>query len=178
MTAFDLMVIGVVGLSAIFAFMRGFVRVAVSLVAWVVAVLGAIHFSSLLGGMLPDFGESPETRYVAAFALILIGILIVGGLLGNVLSRLMRVAGLGFLDRMLGAIFGVARGLLIAVVLVLFAGLTTAPKTDWWQNSLMSSGLTAAALALRPWLPKAWADRLDYRARERRPTKSVVMAAN
>jgi membrane protein required for colicin V production len=179
MTAFDLMVIGVVGLSTVLAFMRGFVRVFVSLAAWIVAVVGAVRYSEVIGGMLPDFGETQgTTRYVAAFALILIGVLIVGGLVGYLLSRLVRSVGLGFLDRIVGAIFGLARGLLIAVLFVLFAGLTTLPRTDWWQNSVTSPALTAAALTLRPWLPRAWAERLDYGPRERRPGKSVVKAAS
>jgi membrane protein required for colicin V production len=177
MTAFDFMVIGVVGLSAVLAFVRGFIRVFVSLAAWVIGVVGALRFSELVGGMLPDFGETPATRYVAAFALILVGALIVGALLGFLLSRLVRAVGLGFLDRTLGALFGIARGLLIAVIIVLFAGMTTAPRKDWWQNALTSPPLTAAALMLRPWLPKAWADRIDYSPRERRPAKSVVKAA-
>lgn len=176
MTAFDFMVIGVVGLSTVFAFMRGFVRVFVSLAAWVVGVVAALRYSEFVGGKLPDFGEVPATRYVLAFALILVALLIVGALAGFVLSRLVRAVGLGFLDRALGAIFGFARGLLIAVILVLFAGLTTAPKMVWWQNSLTGPELTTAALALRPWLPKAWADRLDYSPRERPPAKAVVKA--
>jgi membrane protein required for colicin V production len=177
MTAFDFMVIGVVGLSTVLAFLRGFVRVFVSLAAWIIGVVGALRYSEIVGGMLPDFGETPATRYVAAFALILVGVLIVGALLGFLLSRLVRAVGLGFLDRTLGALFGIARGLIIAVILVLLAGVTTAPRMDWWQNALTSPPLTAAALTLRPWLPKAWADRIDYSPRERRPAKPVVKAA-
>jgi membrane protein required for colicin V production len=138
MTAFDLMVFGVVGLSTVLAFLRGVVRVLVSLAAWVVAILGAIRFSGPVGGMLPDIGATPATRYVVAFALILVVVLIVGALVGYLLSRLVRAIGLGFLDRMLGAIVGVARGVLIAVILVLFAGLTTAPKAEWWQNRMVA----------------------------------------
>jgi membrane protein required for colicin V production len=178
MTAFDFMVIGVVGLSAVLAFMRGFVRVFVSLASWVIGVVGALRFSELVGGMLPDFGETPATRYVTAFALILIGVLIAGALVGYLLSRLVHAVGLGFLNRTLGALFGIARGLLIAVILVLFAGMTTAPRMDWWQNALTSPPLTVAALTLRPWLPKAWADRIDYSPRERKPAKSVVKAGH
>ena len=103
--------------------------------------------------------------------------LIVGALAGFLLSRLVSAVGLRFLDRLLGAALGFARGILIAVVVVLFAGLTTLPKKDWWQNALTSPALTAAALSLRPWLPKAWADRLDYEPGERRPAKPVVRAA-
>lgn len=178
MTAFDFMVIGVVGLSMVLAFMRGFVRVFMSLAAWVIAVMSALRFAEIGGGMLPDFGESPATRYVVAFALILVGVLIVGALLGYLLSRLMQAVGLGFLDRTLGALFGVARGLLIAVIVVLLLGMTSAPRKDWWQNALTSRPLTTAALTLRPWLPKAWADRIDYGPRERRPAKAVVRAAS
>ncbi|HEX5863042.1 MAG TPA: CvpA family protein [Casimicrobiaceae bacterium] len=177
MTAFDLMVIGIVGLSTILAFWHGFVRVIASLATWVLAVLAGIQFSTMVGTMLPDFGETPGTRYFAAFALIMIGVLIVGALVGFFLSRLVSAVGLGFLDRLVGAVFGFARGVLIAVVVVLFAGLTTLPKKDWWQNALTSPTLTTAALSLRPWLPKAWADRLDYGPGERRPAKPVVKAA-
>jgi membrane protein required for colicin V production len=176
MTAFDFLVIGIVALSMLTAFWRGFIRVIASLAGWVIGVLAAIRFSGAFGNMLPDLGESPAVRYVVAFAIILVVALIVGSLVGLLFSRLVEAVGLGFLDRSLGAIFGVARGILIAVLLVLFAGLTTLPKSDWWQNAASSPALVAAALSLRPWLPKAWGDRLDYGAKERRPAKSVVRA--
>jgi len=174
MTAFDLLAIGIVGLSTVLAFWRGLIRVLASLAAWVVGVLAAIRFSPLIGTMLPDLGESPAVRYVVAFAIILVVVLIIGALVGFLVSRLALAVGLGFLDRSLGAIFGLARGVLIAVLLVLFAGLTTLPRSDWWQNAVSSPALVAAALNLRPWLPRAWADRLDYGHGERRPAKSVV----
>ena len=162
MTAFDLVVIGVIGLSALLAFVRGFVRVVVSLAALIVAMLAAIHFSQPVGAALPEFGEGPAGRYVAAFALIAIAVLIAGAVLGWLLSRLVHAVGLGFLDRLLGAVVGVARGVLFVVLAVLFAGLTDLPRRDWWQNAYLAPPLVSAALSLRPWLPKAWAERLDY----------------
>ena len=173
MTAFDLVVVGIVGLSAIAAFLRGFVRVAASLAAWVIGCLVALRFSTALGSLLPDLGESSLTRYIVAFLLIMAGVLIIGALVGLVLSRLLRAAGLGFLDRFLGAILGLARGLVIVVFLVLLAGVTSLPAKDWWQNALLSPPLTVAALSLRPWLPKAWAEQLHYDGKERRPDKPV-----
>ena len=174
MTAFDLIVVGIVGLSTVAAFLRGFVRVAASLVAWVLGFLAGLRFSSVLGAMLPDFGESPTTRYVVAFVAILLVVLVIGALIGFVASRLLRAIGLGFLDRFLGAVFGVARGFIIVVFLVLLAGLSTLPKKDWWQNATLSPIFTTAALSLRPWLPKPWAERRDYGGKERRPDKPVV----
>ena len=87
MTAFDVMVVGVVALSTVLACWRGFVRVVASLFSWVLAVLAALRFSDPLGVTLPSFGDNPAARYLAAFALILIGVLVVGSLMGVVLSR-------------------------------------------------------------------------------------------
>ena len=66
------------------------------------------------------------------------------------------------MDRLLGAIFGVARGLIVVVIFALVAGVTALPKQDWWQNSTLGLPLADAALSLKPYLPKAWADRLDF----------------
>ena len=177
MTAFDLMAIGVVGVSTVLAFWRGFVRVAMSLVAWVAAVILAIHYSSAVGEMLPEFGGSPAAGYIVAFALILVGILVVGTLMGWLLAKLIRAIGLGFLDRILGALLGMARGVLIVVIAVLIAGLTVLPRQDWWQNSLFAPTFVTLASSLRPWLPQAMAARLDYRPAERAPTKPAHHAA-
>ena len=162
MTGFDFAVIGVIGVSALLAFVRGFVRVVVSLAAWVVALLAAIHFSGRLGAVLPEFGTGPAGRYVAAFALIAITVLLVGALLAWALSKVVRSVGLGWVDRLLGAGLGLARGVLFVVLGVLLAGLTDLPSQDWWQNAYLAPPLVVAALSLRPWLPKAFAGRLDY----------------
>ncbi len=162
MTAFDFVVIGVVVLSTLFGFARGFMRVAVSLAAWVFGFALAIQLSVPLGAMLPEFGGSPTTRYVAAFALIVIVVLLVGVLLGWLLYRLVRAIGLGFLDRLLGGVVGVARGAIIAVIGVLVAGLTSLPQQVWWQNALFAPPLVAAAMSLKPWLPQPWAEHLDF----------------
>jgi membrane protein required for colicin V production len=176
-TAFDMMVIAVVGLSTVLAFWRGFVRVVMSLVAWVAAVVLAIHYSSSVGEMLPEFGGSPAARYIAAFALILVGILVLGTLIGWLLARMIRAIGLGFLDRILGALLGVARGVLIVVIGVLIAGLTVLPRQNWWQNSLFAPAFVTLALSLRPWLPQAMAARLDYGPGERARAKPAKHAA-
>jgi membrane protein required for colicin V production len=169
MTAFDLIVIGIVGLSAVFAFWRGLVRVVMSLVGLVAAVLAAIHFSPWASNLLLVVSDNAVTRYMAAFALIFIAVALIFALLGWMLSKAVRAVGLGFIDRLLGAVFGVARGVLIVVVGVLFAGLTTLPRQEWWQNAAFAPPLVIAALSLRPWLPAALAQRLDYGPGARKP---------
>ncbi len=67
-------------------------------------------------------------RYLVAFALILIAALVLGALVAWPLSSVIRKSGLGFVDRFLGAVFGIARGAVLALAFVLFAGLTTLPQ--------------------------------------------------
>jgi hypothetical protein len=71
---------------------------------------------------------------------------------------------LGFIDRFLGAAFGLARGVIVVVIFVLIAGLTALPQQEWWQNATLAPPLVAAALSLREWLPPAWSERLNYGA--------------
>jgi membrane protein required for colicin V production len=175
-TAFDYTVIGIIFLSLVFGFFKGFVRVVVALGAWVVAVIAAVRFSGSLGPLLPDFGESPATRFILAFAIILVAILLLGAVVGWALARLIRAVGLGFVDRTLGAVVGIARGVVIVVLGVLLAGLTTLPRQVWWQNAVLAPPLVTAALSLRPWLPKPLASRLDFGAQERGTAKSATRA--
>jgi membrane protein required for colicin V production len=83
-------------------------------------------------------------------------------------------AGLGFVDRGLGGLFGFARGGVLVLAFVLVAGLTTLPLRDWWQNSTFASPFEAAALSLRPWLPPQWAQRLAYPDRRTAPAPRKV----
>ena len=180
MTAFDLVAIGIIGLSTIFAFWRGLIRAVMSLVALVAAVVAGIQFSPSVADMLPVMSSSPTSRYLAAFALIFVVVILIGGVLGWALSRAIRAIGLGFVDRLLGAVFGVARGVLIVVIVVLLAGLTTLPRQEWWQNALFAPPLVIAALSLRPWLPQALAQRLDYGpggAKPVRPARAGTQAS-
>jgi membrane protein required for colicin V production len=101
---------------------------------------------------------------VLAFTLILLAVLVVGAIVARMLSRVVRAIGLGFVDRSLGAVFGLARGVLVLVVFALIAGVTALPKRDWWQNSALGQPLAEIALSLKPYLPRAWAERLDFSA--------------
>jgi membrane protein required for colicin V production len=162
MNGFDWTVIGVVGLSILLAFFRGVSRELIALVSWVAGFVAAVTLSPLLGGILPEFGGNPVLRYLVAFAVILIGCLVLGALVAWPVSSVIRKSGLGFVDRFLGGVFGVARGVLVVLAFALVAGLTDLPRLDWWQNSALAPSLAAAALSLKPWLPSEWSGRLDY----------------
>ena len=172
MTSFDWVVLCIVGLSTLFALLRGVIRELIALVAWIVGLVGAVAFTPTLGAMLPDIAEQPAVRYVVAFALIVIAALHVGALIAWPLSKAVRAAGLGFVDRFLGSLFGLARGIALILAFVLVAGLTPLPRTDWWQRAVLVPPLVAAVFALRPHLPADLARRLDY-SRGRIPPKAA-----
>ena len=164
MNGFDFALIAIIALSALFAFARGVVRELIALATWVAALAAAFVYAGPMTALFSRLDMSPPAKHVLAFALILIAILVAGGLVARMLSGTVKAIGLGFVDRLLGAVFGAARGLAVVVLFALVAGVTTLPKQDWWQNSLLGRSLAEAALALKPWLPRAWAERLDFSA--------------
>jgi len=173
MTALDWCVIAVMALSTLLAFFRGFTREFIALVTWIVGVAAAIVFSPTVASWLPDFGLNEGVRYIVAFASILVAALLAGALVAWPLGSVIRKSGLGFVDRFLGAIFGVARGALLVVGFALVAGLTSLPRLDWWQNAALAPALAAAAFAAASWLPPEWAQRLDYSRQDRTLPKAA-----
>lgn len=162
MTVFDWAVVGVVLLSVLLAYVRGFTRELIALLAWVLGFFAALAFSPLVGAWIPEFGGNPVLRYIVAFVAIMILAIVLGALVAWPLSTVIRKSGLGFVDRFLGGLFGVARGFVLVLAFVLIAGLTSLPRQDWWQNAALAPPLVAAAMSCAPWLPAEWVQRLDY----------------
>jgi membrane protein required for colicin V production len=176
-TAFDAAVLVIVLVSTLVGLARGVVRECVALASWVAGIVLAFTFAVPVAAALPWLNGSPVVKHVIAFALVLVGVLVAGALIGTLLSKMLRAVGLGLLDRALGAVFGVARGVAMILLFVLVAGLTTLPHAEWWQNAATAPYFVDGALALRPWLPPAWAERLDYSGAERRPARKGTTAA-
>jgi membrane protein required for colicin V production len=174
MNTFDWTIIAVVAMSMLFAFFRGVTRELIALVAWVLGFIIAVALTPLLGGMLPEFGNNPVLRYLLAFVIVFIGCLVLGALIAWPLASVIHKAGLGFVDRFLGAIFGAARGVVLVIAFALVAGLTTLPRLVWWQNAALAPLLATAALSMKPWLPPEWAEGLDYSREGRMPAGAAV----
>lgn len=162
MTWLDYVVLAIAAASVSWGIWRGLVREVISVAAWVLAFLGANMFAGPLGEMLPEALPTPEIRVLVAFILVFIAILAVCTLLGRMLSKLVRVAGLGELDRSLGGVFGLARALLVVLAVALVAGLTALPRQPVWRDSVSGPLAAQAVLAFKPWLPRTFALRLRY----------------
>lgn len=162
MTWLDYAVIGVFAVSLALGAWRGLVREILSILGWVIAFLAANLLAGPLGPALPEAIPTPELRVAVAYLGVFIGCLIVTSLLGLLLSTIVKAVGLGGVDRMLGAGFGAARGLLIVLAAALVAGLTSAPRQPFWRDSASGPPLAQAVLALKPLLPQTLAERLRY----------------
>jgi membrane protein required for colicin V production len=138
------------------------VREVISLAGWVIAFLAANLFAAPLAQALPASISHPELRVIVAFVAIFIVTLTITTLAAVLLSKALKAAGLGGLDRTLGGLFGLARAVLIALAFALVAGLTSLPRQPVWRDSWSGPILGRTALELRPWLPPALAERLRY----------------
>jgi membrane protein required for colicin V production len=162
MTWLDYAVVGVFALSLVFGVWRGLVREVLSILGWIIAFLAANLLAGPLGPAMPQAIPSPELRVAAAYVAVFVVSLIATALLGLLLSKILKATGLGGVDRMLGALFGAARGLLIVLAAALLAGLSSAPRQPFWRDSASGPLLAQAAQALKPLLPQTLAERLRY----------------
>jgi membrane protein required for colicin V production len=164
MTWFDYLIIAVIAISALISLWRGFLKEAFSLAVWVLAFWVGWTFFRELAPHLSQWIDTPSVRLGLAFVLLMIVALMVGGLVNFLLIQLVERSGLSGTDRMIGMVFGAARGVLLVAALVLLAGLTPIPQDPWWQASVLAPYFEELALWLRDLLPGDIAEHFRYAA--------------
>jgi membrane protein required for colicin V production len=162
MTWLDYAVLALFVLSIAWGVYRGLVREVMSLVGWVLAFLAANLFAAPLGDQLPSSISRPEYRTLFAFIVIFFLTVIATTLASIWLHKVMHAAGLGSVDRVFGALFGLLRALIVVLVAAIIAGFTSVPRSALWKDSISGNQLAAAVTTLKPWLPPALAARLKY----------------
>ncbi|MBI4984371.1 MAG: CvpA family protein [Rhodocyclales bacterium] len=162
MTVFDFAVFGIVGASVLVGLWRGVASEMLALAAWVAAFFTARHYGHAAGGLFAGQIADPTMSLAAGFVAVFVAVLIVFALARFVVSRLLRAVGLGLLDRLLGGIFGIARGMLIVLAAVLVGGMTSLPKASGWRESVLAPPLETAVIAGKAWLPPELAKRIRY----------------
>lgn len=148
----DYFILGVVALSVLFSLMRGFVKEAVSLGTWIAAFWLALTFANPFSRWFTAI-ESDALRIILAFALLFVVVLIAGAVVNHVISVLVDRTGLSGTDRLIGAVFGFGRGLVVVAALVLVANWTQLPKSESWQHSRFMPYVDPVAVWLRRVLP-------------------------
>ena len=162
MTPFDYAVLVIVGASVLVSVMRGLVREVLSLLGWVIAFVAAALASGTVSSWMTGAIANESLRVLGAFVAVFLFTLVAMSLTAMAASGLLRKAGLGLEDRVLGGMFGLARGVLIVMVFVLLAGLTSLPRQPAWNDAMLSPPLVALAGAVKPWLPQVVSRNLSY----------------
>ncbi|MDA0148044.1 CvpA family protein [Vibrio sp. LaRot3] len=131
----DIVILSVIGLSAVISLIRGFVQEALSLVIWFGAVFIASTYYSRLAVYFTKI-QDDMIRDGAAIAALFIATLIIGALVNYLIRQLVQKTGLSGTDRILGVVFGALRGVLIVSGVLFFVDIfTTLNQNDWWQQS-------------------------------------------
>ncbi|MBE2257746.1 MAG: CvpA family protein [Rhodobacteraceae bacterium] len=161
MTVFDYVVLFVVAASLVLGMWRGVVGEIIALVAWVLAFFAARWWGSMVAQAFTSIAD-PVLRIVAGWVAVFVAVLVVMALLRLAVRGLLKALGMTLTDRLLGIVFGVARGLLIVLVLVAVGGMTSLPKEKWWSEAYFSAPLETAVLASKPWLPSEVTKRIRF----------------
>lgn len=153
--AVDWMVLAVLLASVLLGAWRGLLYEVLSVFAWIAAFVLGQWLAPAVAARLP-MADSPEAvRYAAGFALVFIAAVFAGGLLAWLVRKMVEAVGLRPIDRTLGMVFGLARGVILVLALALVVGMTPAQHAGWWQESVGARYATATLQHLKPVLP-AW----------------------
>ena len=154
MTWIDLFIIGIVVVSSLISLLRGFVKEALSLAAWVAAFVIAWRFNGGMGSFLQGFIANKNLQFIVGFIFLFVLTMLIFAMIMYFASKLIQRSGLSGTDRAIGVFFGFARGLLLVIALVALAGLTTLPNSTTWHDSLLTSRFQAVAVWLTGFLPE------------------------
>ncbi|MDG1814136.1 MAG: CvpA family protein [Porticoccaceae bacterium] len=129
-------IVGIISLSGLISLVRGFVKEAMSLVIWIAAFAVAMNFKEPAADLLVNFIALASIRQLAAWGGLFIGTLLLGAMVNFLLGKLVSSTGLSGTDRTLGLVFGVFRGLLIVLALVIILPQAVpVDKDPWWLAS-------------------------------------------
>lgn len=163
MTGFDYGLLIILGVSVFLGVRRGLIKELLSLVSYALAGLGAIWWGPLLGRQSWMYWISNDyLRLGVAYVLVFVVILLVIGLFNMMLGGLLRETGMSGADRGLGIVYGLVRGLLISLLIVIVLGYTPVIDEPWWRNAIFSDTAENAVRQIKHRLPESAAQWLPY----------------
>ena len=153
LSAVDWILLAVLGLSLLLGLWRGIVQEVLSLVGWVAAFYVSQMYARMAAAWLPMEGSSQMLRYAAGFVVVFVAVLIATVLVSWVVKKLVSAVGLGPLDRLLGSLFGLMRGVVILLAVTVFVGMTPMRETEAWKQAQGAQWLQQFLHVLKPVLP-------------------------
>ena len=154
MAAIDWILVAVLAASMLLGAWRGLVYEVLSVMGWIAAFVLAQWFAPDVAEKLPMQNSGETLRYAAAFVLVFIVSVFVAGLISALMKKIISVVGLRPVDRILGATFGLFRGLILLLAFSVVVHTTALQESDWWLESQGGGMLMNLLKGLRPMLPE------------------------
>jgi len=161
MSLFDLIIAGLLVLFVAIGALRGLWREAMSLGAWLVAILFGWLFADAVGTWFEAVRDDDTRRLIAFMAIVLVTLALLT-VLQFVLRILLPRPGPSTLSRAWGGILGGVRGMTVITMLVLLAGLTSLPKNESWKDSQLVALFVPVARQMLEWMPAPVAGQFRY----------------
>jgi membrane protein required for colicin V production len=156
----DYVIIAIIALSALIGLARGLIREVISLAVWAAALVAAWFFYEPVAMQLTPWISTPSVRIGVAVLIIVFGVLIAGAIIGYLLATLVDKTGLTGTDRLLGVVFGAARGAVLVALVVFLASLTPLTEDPWWDESQLLDQFKILADWMLEQVPPDVADRI------------------
>lgn len=136
--AVDLIIVAIVAISGLISLVRGFVKEAMSLIIWIAAFAVSMTFSDTVAILLQNLIELASMRQLVAWGGLFVGTLLLGAMINYMFAKIIDSTGLAGTDRTLGFVFGIFRGLLIVLAIVIILPKAVPVDQDvWWQQSTL-----------------------------------------
>jgi membrane protein required for colicin V production len=164
LSSVDWVLLGVLALSALLGVLRGFVAEVLSMVVWVAAFWLAFAYGADAAQMLQPQIQDAAGRLLLAYALVFIAAMVVGSVMTWLAGTMVKSVGLGGVDRFLGLLYGLVRGVVLGCVLVLVLGWTALPREPQWRTSPLIPLFQIGAETMKEWLPEAAAKHVNFEA--------------
>lgn len=174
-TLLDVVIALIILVSGILSWLRGFAEELVTILAWVVGLVVAFQFADAGARFVPEMFDEVtlgERTYglidfhsPAAGVVLFLGTFVLVSQLHRIFARMSKEKESGVLrrsDRVMGLMFGLMRGSLLVLVLVLIAGTTAVPEADFWGESRLLPYFVDAAMQVVGWMPESWQDLFYY----------------
>lgn len=134
----DWTIVAIIVISCLISIKRGFVKEAISLAIWALAFFVAVAFHGRLAALLQDLIASASLRFMVSFVALFALTLVVGTMVNYLLGELVRMTGLSGTDRLFGMAFGLARGVIVVMaILILLPMVAPVSRDGWWQQSFL-----------------------------------------
>jgi len=156
MPIIDIIIAVAIVISIVVGFIRGFVKEAISVAALLIAIWAALYFGPSVGNVSDNWFSSEQLQMWFGRILVFTVVLAVGGLLGWGISKLVRLSALSGIDRLMGSLFGAARGVVFLALFIIGGQFSGFDNDDWWLGSRLIPHVEVVADWIKVMAPKGF----------------------